>query len=260
MNFLELGLSEQTIKAIEELGVSQPTTVQVDVIPSILAGKDVFAIAPRGCGKTSSYVFPLVDIIANKKNGQNILIITPTSEQSVVVSDRLSVFNKYHEIIDCEDGQENLEANVIITTPNLLLELVENEQLDLSNINILVVDDINYIKVNKQLKELEKILEILPEKKQNIVYTNRRSKETESILNKILKAPEEIKVDKTKELEAVNISYPVKKHQPAPKPKAPVQLFYKDEQAIAMAEKNKSFKEKAPSFIFNQGVLADVEE
>ena len=67
MNFADLGLSERTIKAIEEFGISQPTTVQADVIPSILQGKDVFTIAPQGCGKTMSYVLPLLDIINSKK-------------------------------------------------------------------------------------------------------------------------------------------------------------------------------------------------
>ena len=62
MNFLDLGLSDKTVKAIEELGINEPRTVQNDVIPSILAGKDVFTIAPQCCGKTCSYVFPLLDV------------------------------------------------------------------------------------------------------------------------------------------------------------------------------------------------------
>ena len=205
MNFLDLGLSEKTIQAIEEFGISEPTTVQSDVIPSILQGRDVFTIAPQGCGKTMSYVFPLVDIISNKA-GQNILIITPASEQSVQVSDRLSIFNKYHEINEAtvkdKDEDIDMEANVVIGSPDLLVDLVENSKFDFSKTNILVVDDINLIKKNKQLENLEKILAILPADKQNVVYTNRRSKETQSVLEKILKAPEEIKVDKTKEQEA----------------------------------------------------------
>ena len=97
MNFTDLGLSEKTIKAINEAGISAPTTVQADVIPSVLEGKDVFAIAPAGCGKTCSYVFPLIEIISQKK-ANNILIITADSKQSVAVSDRFAVFNKYHEV------------------------------------------------------------------------------------------------------------------------------------------------------------------
>ena len=97
MNFRDLGLSEKTIKAIEEIGIKKPTTVQIDVIPSILEGKDIFAIAPGRCGKTCSYVFPLIEIIS-RQQGQNILIITADSSQSVTISDRLAVFNKYHEI------------------------------------------------------------------------------------------------------------------------------------------------------------------
>ena len=69
MNFLDLGLSEKTVKAIKECGIEQPTTVQIDVIPSILQGKDIFTIAPGGCGKTISYVLPLIDILSVvKKN------------------------------------------------------------------------------------------------------------------------------------------------------------------------------------------------
>ena len=60
MNFLDLGLSEKTVKAINECGIEKPTTVQVDVIPAILQGKDIFTIAPGGCGKTVSYVLPLI--------------------------------------------------------------------------------------------------------------------------------------------------------------------------------------------------------
>lgn len=206
MDFKELGLSETTIKAIQEAGITAPTTVQADVIPSVLEGKDVFAIAPAGCGKTCSYVFPLIDIIA-RHEAQNILVITANSKQSVIVSDRFAVFNKYHEINETTltDNEENAddEANVIIASPSLLLDLVKEDKVDLSKTNILVVDDINLIKKLHQLKNLEQILEVLPADKQNIVFTNRRSKETQDILDKILKTPAEIKVDKNKEQEAV---------------------------------------------------------
>ena len=205
MNFKDLGLSDKTINAIEEVGITEPTTVQVDVIPSILEGKDVFTIAPRGCGKSTSYIFPLIDIISNKA-GQNILIITPSSEESVEISDSLAVFNKYHEIQESENTENESdfsdEANVIIGFPELLIELAEANKIDMSNINILVVDDINLIKKYKQLDNLNTLLEWLPHDKQNIIYTNRRSKETNYVLDKILKTPQEVKIDKNKEQEA----------------------------------------------------------
>ena len=149
------------------------------------------------------------------------------------------------------------------------MELAEEHKIDLSNINILVVDDINLIKKNKQLGNLEKILEILPADKQNIVYTNRRSKETQSILEKILKAPEEIKVDKAKEQEAAISSA----HQPEPKEKpatptpkaknaAPVSRFkapQRDKQAVELAKKHNSFLGKTPEFLLIQGNLAEGE-
>lgn len=269
MNFLDLGLSEKTKQAIDEFGISEPTTVQCDVIPSILQGRDVFTIAPQGCGKTMSYVFPLVDIISNKE-GQNILVITPDSEQSVVVSDRLSIFNKYHEIneatIKDKDEDIDTEANVVIGSPDLLVDLIENSKFDFSKTNILVVDDINLIKKNKQLDNLEKILAILPADKQNIVYTNRRSRETQSVLEKILKAPEEIKVDKTKEQEAAMSAnhHPVAKvknnnqSQVNSKPRLNKnQTTQIDEEAVEIAKRCNSFNGKTPEFILNKGILAE---
>lgn len=206
MNFTELGLSEKTVKAIEESGITAPTTVQTDVIPSVLAGKDVFTIAPSGCGKTCSYVLPLIDIISNKK-AKNILIVTAGPQQSVVVSDRFAVFNKYHEISESTitESQEDIddEANVIIASPGLLADLLDEEKIDLSKTDILVVDDINLIKKLHQLDNLRKVLQVLPADKQNIVYTNRRSKETQDILDRILQTPQEIKIDRNKESEAL---------------------------------------------------------
>lgn len=281
MKFSDLGLSKKTVQAIHEFGINEATTVQCDVIPSILEGKDIFTIAPARCGKTMSYVLPLIDIISNKAK-QNILIITPNSEQSVFVSDRLSIFNKYHEIDEkneSEDDNIDTEANVVIGSPDLLIDLVENSKFDFSKTNILVVDDINLIKKNKQLDNLEKILALLPADKQNIVYTNRRSKETQSILEKILKAPQEIKIDKAKEEEintvpnqktsentsidqqdtkktAKNKNSSADKGKPCILRSSPK----KDKEAVDLAKKYKSFNNKVPEFILNKGILADDKE
>lgn len=288
MNFLDLGLSDKTVKAIEELGINEPTTVQNDVIPSILAGKDVFTIAPQFCGKTCSYVFPLLDIISKANEdaqvkGPNILIITPDSQQSVAVSDQLAIFNKYHEINEAtlKDNEENVdsEANVIIGSPDLLVELIESDKIDLSKTNILVVEDINLIKKRKQLANLEKILDILPADKQNIVYTNRRSKETQDILDKILKAPEEVKVDKNKEQEVQQVastantssseqvsspavggeSKPDKKAKASEEQHAPqFQKFVqpvKDKEAIELIKRFNTFNSKTPDFLTYKGML-----
>lgn len=277
MNFADLGLSEKTIQAIEEFGIKEPTTVQSDVIPSILQGKDVFTIAPAGCGKTMSYVFPLIDIIStNNANpeslGKNILIITPDSTQSVKVSDSLAVFNKYHEINEAtiKDRDENVdnEANVIIGSPDLLLDVAAEGRVDLSNTNILVVDDINLIKKQKQLANLEKILEMLPADKQNIVYTNRRSRETQDVLDKILKAPQEIKVDKTKEQEAAKSAPVAEKQAEALSEAQPAKAKStnhhiaqpkRDPEAEALMKKYNSFNGKTPEFILNQGIIVNID-
>ena len=243
MNFLDLGLSEKTVQAINESGIVTPTTVQTDVIPAILEGKDIFTIAPGGCGKTISYVLPLVDIIS-RKNKTNILIITSDSAKSVLISDTFALLNRFHE--EQETDKEEDESDVIIGSPDLILELMEEKRIDLSQINVLVVDDINLIKKNKQISNLEKVLEILPADKQNIVYTNRRSKETQDILDKILKSPQEIKVDKDKEEEARNVSSSQTRHSAA---------VY-DKEALELEKKNNSFKGHTPKFLLLQADLA----
>lgn len=269
MNFKDLGLSEKTIKAIEEAGIKKPTTVQIDVIPSILEGKDIFAIAPGRCGKTCSYVFPLIEIIS-RRQGQNILIITADSSQSVIISDRLAVFNKYHEICEetiCDNNQEiSSEANVIIATPELLLDISAESKIDFNSINILVVDDINLIKKKHQLANLEQILEKLPADKQNIVFTNRRSKETQDILDKILKTPAEIKVNKNKEDEAQNEQEQIVQEQepqkeiksevkPENKKKNLLKDLKPDYEAINLAQKHRNFGDKTPAFLLIKGEL-----
>lgn len=281
MDFTELGLSEKTIRAIKEAGMTVPTTVQADVIPSILAGKDVFTIAPAACGKTCSYVLPLIDIIS-RHEAQNILIITANSKQSVIVSDRFAVFNKYHEVTESTvtENEENVdnEANVIIASPNLLIDLLKEEKIDLSQTDILVVDDINLIKKLHQLENLEKILEVLPADKQNIIYTNRRSKETQSILDKILKTPEEFKIDKAKEQEAVqdelapseNISVATEEASVAEisKPEAAKKTSKKakpakkeseqqDSEALHLAKKYHTFGRNTPAFLLSKAELAE---
>lgn len=274
MNFYDLGLSEKTVQAIEEFGIKEPTTVQSDVIPSILQGKDVFTIAPQGCGKTTSYVFPLIDIISQnaeqkKTTADNILIITPDSEQAVVASDRLAIFNKYHDIneatIKSKDESISNEANVLIGSPDLLVELATEGKVDLSKTTILVVDDINLIKKNKQLPNLEKILDILPADKQNIVYTNRRSRETQSILEKILKAPEEIKVDKAKEQEAaINAQHNTEaektvENHTAHEEAAHFHPAIKDPVAVELCKKYNSFQGRTPEFLLIQGNVVEAE-
>lgn len=282
MTFEELGLSEKTIQAINEAGITAPTTVQADVIPSILAGKDVFAIAPSGCGKTYSYIFPLIEIISQHAV-KNILIITAGSRQSVAVSDRFAVFNKYHEInqtalTDSEDDISK-EANVIIASPNQLVDIIDEDRADFSDVNILVIDDINLIKRFHQLKNLEKILAVLPASKQNIIFTNRRSKETQDILDKVLQTPEEIKINRDCEQEALQPesgeakSVSEAEQQPAKTAEAQTEdarhgsrrkenrrqsaESAKDSEALSLMRKFHTFGRHTPEFMLTRVELAD---
>ena len=274
MSFKDLGLSDKTIRAIEDLGYTEPTTVQKDVIPSVLAGKDIFTIAPASCGKTCSYIFPLIDIISQKR-GQNILIITADNREAVKISDKFSIFNKYHEEndnteeADADDNES--EANVIIAAPDLLLDNLAENRIDLSSTHILVVDDINLIKKKRQLKKLDKILELLPVNKQNIVFTTRRSKETQDTLDKILKTPAEIKIDKAKESEITALGetipeLPAKKEtkenktNSSSKYKTDLKPPLFDKRAQDLSRRFKVFGKKVPAFLLANCKFADEDD
>lgn len=266
MDFKELGLSEKTIQAVTEAGIMTPTTVQADVIPSILAGKDVFTIAPARCGKTCSYVLPLIDIIS-RRQVKNILIITASSKQSVGVSDRFATFNKYHEINEATvtDTEETIndEANVIIASPNLLVDLMKEDKVDLSSVDILVIDDINLIKKLHQLKNLQMIIDALPPERQNIIFTNRRSKETQDILDKILQTPAEIKINRDKEAEA-DIEEPEKTTQTNLNNKYASEHQTNNEnvhdfEAVSLMKRYRTFGRKTPEFLLTR-VELDEEE
>ena len=176
-------------------------------------------------------------------------------------SDKFSIFNRYHEINDETLEASESEANVIIASPDLLLDNIKEERIDVSNINILVVDDINLIKKNHQLKKLNEILDMLPANKQNIVFTNRRSKETQDTLNKILKTPSEIKVDKAKESEVKEI----KENKPAmpknnKKEKPAGQIENMDRKALDLAKRYKVFGKRTPAFLLESNKLAHEED
>jgi len=256
MNFLDLGLSEKTVKAINEWGIEKPTAVQADVIPAILQGKDVFTIAPGGCGKTISYVLPLLDVI-NRKDAQNILIMTSDPRKSVIISDNLATLNRFHEESDSENDNNEKEADVIIGSPDLLLDLVAEQNIDLSKINVFIVDDINLIKKNKQIENMEKILEMLPTDKQNIVYTTRRSRETQYILDKILKAPQEVKVKATDACIPHETRAPARKHKKTETNTENCEQ--QDQEAWALVKKHNSFKGKTPAFLLSKVQLVESE-
>ena len=143
----------------------------------------------------------------------------------------------------------------------MLLDISAENKIDFNSINILVVDDINLIKKKHQLANLEKVLEKLPADKQNVVYTNRRSKETQDILDKILKTPAEIKVNKNKEDETeleVKKENHVTEEQPDTKPccankKTTNNEAKTDYEAVKLNEKYRNFADKTPSFLLVKG-------
>ena len=142
---------------------------------------------------------------------------------------------------------------------------MNEDKIDLSQTDILVVDDINLIKKLHQLKNLETVLAALPADKQNIVFTNRRSKETQSILDQILKTPAEIKVDKDKEAEAEQTESDTENAPTAEiasnraEAKKKRDFSAKDGEALSLMKKYHTFGRKTPEFLLLKVDLAEDE-
>ena len=151
------------------------------------------------------------------------------------------IFNKYHEINEAtireKDEDIDNEANVIIGSPELLVDIVEDGKIDLSKTNILIVDDINLIKKNKQLENLEKILEMLPADKQNIVYTKNKGQEAEITAQSIKTTTEVVKPQVVVRKSNVNC----------------------DPESMELIEKFNTFNGKTPEFIKVKGLIVNID-
>ncbi len=195
MSFEDLGLSKKTIKAVYEQDIFIPSEIQQQVIPAILQGKDLSITSPSGCGKTLSYIFPLIDIVNDRSKKNTVLILTPSSKDAIVVSERFVDYSAYHAR---NKRHYHKPANVIISSPDLFLEICAQNGVDVRRISILIIDDINEIKKQKKFADLEKAIDLLPKEKQTVIYTSRKSKEIDNLQKELLNEPLTIRVKSSK--------------------------------------------------------------
>ena len=203
MKFNELGLVPSLLRAVNEKGYTEPSPIQEKAIPLILKRKDVLASAQTGTGKTAGFTLPLLQILSKQANSSHrkikALILTPTRELAAQIYDNVVEYSKYLEIRSTvifggvnQKPQVSKIRNgidILIATPGRLLDLENQRLLSLRNIEILVLDEADRMLDMGFQRDINKIMNLLPNKRQNLLFSATFSKEIKRLAKGILNDP-----------------------------------------------------------------------
>ena len=205
MRFEELKLKRQFLNAVNDLGFSEPTPIQIQAIPKILAGQDVIGVAQTGTGKTGAYVLPLLQSLKGRQDGQpRIAILVPTKELALQVHSAVLKFGAHTDIraevlvggIGPKQQMARLEAgvDVVVATPGRFMELYLRGALLTKKIHAMVLDEADRMMDMGFMPQLRDILEIVPRKRQNLLFSATFPSRVEKLADEFLLWPTRIEV------------------------------------------------------------------
>jgi ATP-dependent RNA helicase DeaD len=205
-NFNNLGLNRDLLRAIEELGYTEPTAIQTQAVPVLLAGSDLLGQAQTGTGKTAAFALPLLNMIDPKAKSVQALIMAPTRELANQVCEAISQFGKFTgiEAIAVYGGSpygrqiSRLKAGVqvVVGTPGRLQDLIDKKALILKDVKFLVLDEADEMLEMGFLDEVEAIIKETPETRQTALFSATLPKIIRTIASKHMRNPQEIVIDK----------------------------------------------------------------
>lgn len=209
MSFNQLDLSAPLLQAISEQGYKQPTPVQEQAIPVILQGRDILAGAQTGTGKTAGFALPLLQLLYNqpapiKPHPVRALILTPTRELAIQVHESFRTYGKHVPLfsevvfggvsIHAQIKRLQRGADILVATPGRLLDLLYQKQVDLTQIQFFVLDEADRMLDMGFIKDIRKLIEILPEQRQTLFFSATYSREIKALSEKILHNPVEVAI------------------------------------------------------------------
>ncbi|MFD1315434.1 DEAD/DEAH box helicase [Namhaeicola litoreus] len=203
MSFHSLGLSTPLLKAIDKQGYTTPSPIQQKAIPLILEGKDVLASAQTGTGKTAGFTLPMLQILSQEQHLSRrpirALVLTPTRELAAQVHQSVILYGEFLDIKSAvifggvnQTPQERVirkGVDVLIATPGRLLDLQNQGLLSLAKIEILVLDEADRMLDMGFLRDIKKILALIPSRRQNLLFSATFSKEIKNLANDFLHHP-----------------------------------------------------------------------
>jgi ATP-dependent RNA helicase RhlE len=210
MSFSELGLSEALLQIVKKYDFPTPYPIQIAAIPAVLSGKDVLGIAQTGSGKTASFVLPILQQFQNKPAAKNrhikALIVVPTRELAVQVGEVVKAFSEnlprpvkslavFGGVSINPQMIQMQGVEILIATPGRLLDLADNNAMQLSELDILVLDEADKM-LNLGFKdEMNRIFALLPKKRQNLLFSATLGKDIDTITEILLRNPVKIEVE-----------------------------------------------------------------
>ncbi|HEX8447101.1 MAG TPA: DEAD/DEAH box helicase [Sphingomonas sp.] len=207
MTFADLGLSEETLRAVTESGYTEPTPVQAQAIPPVLMNRDLIAIAQTGTGKTASFVLPMIDVLAHGRARAMMprsLILEPTRELAAQVAENFEKYGKYHKLsmalliggVSMGDQTAALAkgVDVLIATPGRLMDLFKRGKILLSGCSILVIDEADRMLDMGFIPDIEEICTKLPTTRQTLLFSATMPAPIKKLADRFLSNPKQIEV------------------------------------------------------------------
>ncbi|WP_416545517.1 DEAD/DEAH box helicase [Limnohabitans sp. DCL3] len=212
MNFEELNLAPAIMQAVRELGYETPTPIQAQAIPAVLAGQDLLAGAQTGTGKTAAFTLPLLHKLSLSEPGKNrfggkairALVLTPTRELAAQVEESVRDYGKYLQLdstvifggvgMNPQISKVKKGVDILVATPGRLLDLQGQGFLDLSSIEILVLDEADRMLDMGFIHDVKKVLALVPKDKQSLLFSATFSDEIRELAGNLLKNPQSIQV------------------------------------------------------------------
>ena len=206
MNFDELRISKQLVNALEDIDIVEPTPIQEKCFPRIAAGADVIGVAQTGTGKTFAYLLPILNSLefSTQKNPR-VLVLVPTRELAVQVRDEAEKLAKYKSFrIKCVYGGANINTqkdnlysegcDVLIGTPGRIYDIAVTGVLRFASVKRLVIDEVDEMLSLGFRPQLEQIFEMLPQKRQSMMFSSTLTDEVNAFIHKHFRSPETIEV------------------------------------------------------------------
>jgi ATP-dependent RNA helicase RhlE len=207
MSFNELGLSAELLRAIDEKGYNTVTPVQRQAIPVVLKGGDVLAGAQTGTGKTAGFTLPLLHLLQHAKRERRqvrALILTPTRELAAQVEQSVRDYGRFLPFrsvaifggvsINTQISKLRKGVDIVIATPGRLLDHLQQKTIDLSGVEILVLDEADRMLDMGFIRDIRRIMKVLPSKRQTLLFSATFSDEIRRLAADLLKSPTEIQV------------------------------------------------------------------
>lgn len=202
MNFKQLGLSDDLIKILNKSGIADPTPIQKQSIPKIRDGKDVIAEAATGTGKTLAFLLPLLENINSKSNEIQALILTPTRELAIQITNEANKLKEFNDIniLPVYGGKDiasqlkklNNNIHLIIATPGRLLDHLERKTIDLSKLKTFILDEADQMLLMGFKNEVESIISKMPRKKQLLCFSATIDSSVKKLAYRYMKDPIEV--------------------------------------------------------------------